>query len=597
MGQKSRDAQGRLSYNAAMKRKWPVLVAILSVAFVAPAALARASITESKDDLLPSTRSGLYSWAKEHGAPAGPLGRSDRLLLVQAGAAFAEIILIGPAGSEMLYDARTLRDELGAGTIVEYGEEEEGSVVVATLANNEFLKRHSVTTVPAGRIVRALQARGYHVFSFVRARKYAAVTGLKQLDETRRWRYFELTGESDATFEASLAGPELWGPALMMFGPLVCLLLGFGAATIYARQTEIEVERRRAAYRKLVLWPVFGSIAVCLPFSMWLIIDGHLYPLGDLWFGSASVSPFILLLMPTLLIPLIALVPMTKVETRLFGPNPNEPLAPSRMESKEVGKGLVKWSILIPIALFVLWLLSVNLVPRELKWVSQTLYVLAIASPPLVPSLVNILLKLRRTSLLEVDPSDPVLQEVSDVAGKVGARVRKLTIVEPAVEHADPTCFSSHGVVTVNRPFLELPEGERRFGLALALGHNPGRSVFKHMMLIVPIAAGFALLMAFGPTSLKSLGPLLLLAPMALFLPILLWWTPRSFRQDIRRSMIRALTICQDVEAARRFIARSLEGEAFNGAGLSVRAERRRKDFLELFESAVAEYEANVGSA
>lgn len=573
------------------------MVTSLGVAFITLSGVGRAEITESKDDLLSPSRSGFVSWAKEHGAPAGPLGKSDRLVLVQAGAAFADVLIIGPVGSDVVADARTLQGLLPATADIEYGEEEEGMVLVATLANNRIFRSQSRMVVPAGAIVRAMQEKGLRVLSFARARRYATVSGLKQIDETRRWRYFSIDADSNPTFAAHLAGPELWGPPVMLFGPLMCLLMGFGAATLYAGRTNVAVERRRAVYKKLALWPVFGSIAICLPLSLWLIVGGHLYTLVDLWFGSASVSPMILLMMPTLMVPLIALGPMNKVEGRLFGPSPDEPLPPVTEESKEVGKGLSRWAILIGVGVLALWAISVQLVPREYRWITQVLYILAIASVFLRSALVDFLLKLKRTSLLDADPGDPILQEVSDVAGQVGVRIRKLTIVEPGVVSADPACASFQGEVTINRPFLELPEGERRFGLALALGRSPAGSVVKMMVVALPLAGGFALLMAFGPSWVKSLGPLLLIAPMALFLPILIWWTPRSLQQDIRRSTMRALTVCNDVEAARRFMARSLEGEAFNGAGLSVRAHRRRTEFVELFQAVVAEYEANVHSA
>lgn len=553
--------------------------------------LADAEITESKQDLLLSVRSGFLSWAREHRGTSGTLGKMDRLLLIQAGAAFADVMVIGPVNSDMPLDARILEAELGGKTDVEYGEEEELSVVLAELQSNAVFKRSSLTTVPLGRLATALRRKGYRVFAVARARKYVAVTGLRQVDETRRWRYYEPGSETEATFRATLTGTELWGPGIMMFGPLVFLLIGFGLATLYGRQASIEVEKRRSVYKKLVLWPVFGSIAVCLPFAFWLILDGHLYPLGDLWFGSASASTFMMLILPTLIVPLTLLGPISRVEARLFGPSPDEPLEEIKRESKEVGKSPRLFGIVLIIALFAAWALCPLFLPRELRWINEALFILLMASILFRSALIEKFAKFQGRSVLDTDPNDPLLREVDLLARQARRQILKVTVVEPNAPETAPTCFFFRGELTVNKPFLALPEAERRFGLALALTQSFGGGLAKPLVLAVPIMGGVLLLSQNGPPRLRELGPILLVVPVVLLIPYVLWSTRKAIYVSTRQSMVRALLIGRDVGAARNYLKKVQGTSTQLMEDQSPRAKRLRAEMNDAFESAINEYE------
>lgn len=312
------------------------------------------------------------------------------------------------------------------------------------------------------------------------------------ISTTRAWRLSEAPAGA-VTAKASISNGTVALLVAFLFAVPVGALALFGIAMGIARRETIPVARRRKIFRALVIKGTFALLALHTPLAMYVITSSMLRGVGDLWFGTTSVSWAMLSLLLIVLVPVTAAPKLNRYEERLFGPAPGG-IAPATefglppkpvvdpAEKKAMLRSATAAARLLSVLLFVI------LVGAPLVSILFPKFQ-AIKIPIAICLMVAFGVLLRRTGRIGqtlLDPAylsvDPALSaEAASLASTIGVSAPEVVVSDmPATaDVAAVVYYPRLRRLVVNRRAIEiLTSAELRWVMAESLvGHRPGGSL------------------------------------------------------------------------------------------------------------------------
>ncbi len=521
---------------------------------------AGAKVTNSSDWLVRSRQQAIINrFVDATNAPAN-LNSGQVYVLIDAGAAHAEIYIIGPKQGHAADYAAIL--ERWSRQDAEYSQENDYAAARVELSESRLFLEQATQVIELRSLDQAIRAAGLTPFIAASIPKFAELspTNLAPAVSSRRSNLFAFTNGSppnEIAVSASFTPVQIVGPWIMAFGPIAVLLFGSIYAIAFAKNPRIAVDRRRRLYKAFVLKGTLVAIGICLPFSTWLIGSGQLYPIADLWFGSSSSAPFMTMMMAGFPLPIILLVALNRVESRLFQSKDPDSWAfrPPRTQSKAVGSKLQVGISIGTLALGFAIYLGASFVPKELRDPFRIVGIAGLALGFSANTVGRFVSGRLSPKIDQVYPDDPLVQRVAEIARALQVHVARVTVVDSGSAEGKVGIESFGGTLTLNHRTLEvLDEPELDFGIAYALSQNPGRFVATTGLIVIPFAVAVAFLV---PNVHGSARAFVMPGMMAVMVPVMLLFTPRMLRVENRRSLERALTVTLNASAARSYLEKT----------------------------------------
>ena len=503
-----------------------LVAALLSVAH------AEILVRESSEDLMTQRRlNGLKALDKtDLSVSSGPTVDHQTTILITVGASYVNILAVALPDSKARDLAEAvaygLEGEVAERLTLEYHSEDGKAVVYGEGSRAAFGSHSGSRHLQIGKLADALRLRAWDAAIVLRVAPYtqSQSTGLTRSQGTN-WTFYggrqvptkvvdlkvEITALVMGAFYFFLIGPWLIGISCMV------------AAYVYGRNERIPIERRRKVYPKLALTPIFGSIAVHVPFALWFLVARGYRPFADLWFGTysaMSISPFIIVPIPLMFLLLPA---MTKLEKKLFGDSqlgvkPPE-LTPEENAAERAMKKITYVPLLLSAPFFLLYLLLPSNSPA--RFIAFAIVILLIVFGS---SLIKLFFK-NRMPLLVTERQDAEIESTArKLAQQMGTTFKDVIIdVSPngrTIPHAQVTL---KGQVRISQRLTELLNGpEIESIMAHELAHlKLGHLKFRQRMLfglILVIVLPMSLYMVIRSVAGQSpIGVFVMGFPLALF--------------------------------------------------------------------------------
>lgn len=376
---------------------------------------------------------------------------------------------------------------------LQWNRSDEGLVLKMTWGQGQWGRRSAATEVSLTRLLELMNVPKTPSQGVLILGKHYQTNVVRSPDaESRTSNYFRIDSNLNdpISVRLSLESTTIWLAALFVaFVPIVAVV-AFAIAIRVGKDNRIELSKRRRLYSKIIMYSVFGSIALHAPFAFWMIMGPGLRSIGELWFGTTRVAgiavPF--LLGPVALL-FLALPLLTKVERKLFGaPSPQTP-APSvdprisAIYSKEMKRTLL--FLPISLAIFALFVF----VPALSRF--QFLgFLLAFVMPHLLPALTRS--KLKR-EILEVvgNEADVKVKAIADgVSLQMGQEFKGIEVDHSPLgsQSINAAALPGSQLKVSRRAALELSEDELRFLIAHELAHiKMGHARRKFLILGLPV--------------------------------------------------------------------------------------------------------------
>jgi hypothetical protein len=528
--------------------RWKLGCAALSIALLCLSAIGSAGIKKSETALVSIREHNFIESIQQHGLGPASLSRRQIYLLIRLGAAYEQIVACAPPSEDAKALARSLTHGLD-GAEAWYSQEDDYAAAEVNASNGNLFSRERSWDFDLGALVRRLQSDGWEVFGGVRVASDAkgAIQVLPAV-HAAGYSLFPIAPLLDRPIhlEAHLSTPLFVLPFVVAFGPMVALILGFIAATAVAKRKDIVLERRRKLYSLLARYPLFGMIALCLPLSIVAIFGGLLVPVADLWFGTSNqAAAFIPIVFLGLPVSILALIPMSRIETRLFSDLADKPdfqpakLVPLTKTSKGPQSVMAIGFIVAGAAVLIG---SITLFPKGgYRPIGMMVgYGLMMLAGPFS----GLLAARKNFPKMLAENEDPLVKRVLLVAQAGKCQITGVDLVEPRDQNQRVAITAYASRITITRKTVEeLSESALDFGIAFALMTKTARTMALVFLFVVPLALVFTFLNVEvfhkvlqveqrGPAMLVSM--LLIIGPM---LPYMNWLTKTEARRQIRDSL------------------------------------------------------------
>ncbi len=532
-------------------------VALFSTAIVS------AQVTESKDTLVGIRDHNFIRTLTENGAPEN-LSKGQIYLLVRIGAAFENITACAGTSEDAVKLANSLQRASGINE-VRYAKEDDYTAAFAGHSSGHLFNMSQSWDFDLSSIVQRLKADGWQVFGGVTLGTHvsANVAG-SPLHVVRNVQTFPLEAftQHPVHLETKVGGIPIALIAIVIFGPFFGLVFGFTAGTAIAKNKTIEISARRKLYLKLIRTPTYGLMGLSVVVSLFAIFTRQLTPIVDVWFGtSQEASVIIPLIMPMMLLSVLAIIPMSKVERKLFSTAPDStdfkpaeavPITDSPKKPTPV------WMIAQVVAGATVSLTVIFTHPSQLVRFIGTIVGYGLM---FTAGLLSGYIASRRRKLNPVSESDdPLVQKVMRFAEAAKASVWSVDVLEPRDQIQKVAIFVLNGKLTLSRTALdELSEPALDYGIVSSLSSKTSQMLLPMFAMILVLVSAFVFAMMkirallpreqVGSAIFASFGGMF-----AVEFPFLMW-----LNRWVRRKQIRAsLTLVPNHLAAREYVEKSM---------------------------------------
>jgi hypothetical protein len=511
-------------------------------------AVALGQVRESDDALVgPRQERFVERLVELVGAPA-KLSEHEIYLLVDTGSAVADIRILGSEAADASAYAGLLAS--WSGREAEFSQETGYAVARAEVGQARLFSRSSSLELPLGDLMRRLRAAGLTPHLGIRVPKHATVQPtVEVLLERRSFRLIAPPPDGTLVVAMHANALQVWAPWLIIFGPLVAMLLGMSIAVVYGARRQIDLERRRLIYGRIVRGSSFGPTVVMLPLALWLLTSGQIYPVADLWFGSLSVAPFIPFAAIAAMAPFAVLLPMQRFEARLFSdgtpPEPDEVVAsPAARKLRVAMIGLIGLGFALSSAAI--------FAPKEYRNLSSLPlaagFLCLFAAAPAARRLV-----LRDpTALRSTASDDPVVARVERLAEGFAVRVAEVRVVGAPPEGSIMPVFVDGVFIVSRRAVRELPDPEMEFAVAHALAAARSSVTYKRLLAFTLPSA---IIMALAVSLIQNVAIVAVL--LALVFGYTIVFARHFWRAWTREHFLKALQVTRDPDSAFRYLERT----------------------------------------
>lgn len=426
----------------------------------------------------------------------------DVYVLLAAGAAYKDVRVLARPGVRPETLARALHEAVRGTALaqrpVTWSHGDAFSAAHVSLSSGHFGAREAVSVFPAGRIVDGLRRAGYapHVLLSV-PRHVVQDPRLGALPQERMrasWWYdaSRLNADEKITVRARLPAASLAATlAFFLFVPVVGAL-GLTAAVLFGMGPGVPIATRRRLYPKIATWPTFAAIALHAPFVIVFLRSSHPRVVGDLWFGTSSLTgAFMPFLMAGPLV-MMLLLPLTKrAELRLFGPS--EEAAPAAAaavpemspEEKAARKSVLLWG-LAPNVIGLALILAKDIIAPRPSPLRPWVFPVAMLFTFLGSHLVRWLLRGRLRPFESPPVLDPALTErAQTLAARMGvARLKSVAVDHsPAGRATANALVGPNKIIVTSRLCGALTAPEMDFVLAHEIAHLRGGHFARSLVI------------------------------------------------------------------------------------------------------------------
>jgi hypothetical protein len=261
-----------------------------------------AEIQQSRNPLVDSGVNRIIQLFPESGIglPSNLKTNNDVYVIISTGGAYTGVRMFGKDSVPGQKLASVL--ELAVmGTVladkpITWDDNSEYSAASARYSNGQFGNHESSNLVPIGKIVSGIRDRGFNPHVLLRVPKYAVADLLPpERYSTRNYRWYnESSASENRQINVRVALPwysNLLTFLFVFFVPFITLM-SFFLAILITKNSRIPITKRRSIYRKMLIFPVFGAIALHMPFAFIVIRSGILQSVTDLWFGNPTASTY-----------------------------------------------------------------------------------------------------------------------------------------------------------------------------------------------------------------------------------------------------------------------------------------------------------------
>jgi len=524
-----------------------------------------AQVTDSHQWLIGSKNQNFIKLIQRHGLAPEKLGRKDIYLIVRVGASFAQVVVAADSRESAKGLAEDLRRGMGV-TEASYSQEDDYAAAEANISNAQIFSRERSWDFDLGSVVRILESDGSKVFGGVSVAKDAnssiATAEITHSSSTCTYPLEPLI-RSPIHLQARMVLGMWILPFVVVFGPLTALIVGFALAVWVAKRKGIELTRRRALYKALAIYPMFGAIGLCLPISLFAIFSGTLVPIADLWFGTSNVGiaflPIIFLSLP---LPMLLLIPMSRVETRLFSDQADKVgFQPSKVVPLTPRPKLALVSIMVAcIAVGFAMTLYASYLPKQQNSRTFIRIIGTIVMYGGIP-LAGFITSRFTGSKLRTQEHDPLVDRVLRIGDVTRCYVGGVDVIEPCDQSQRVSIVPYNGRLWITRTAINQVSDEALdFGIAYALLGKPFRTVLPVMVAVFPLAGFMAFIVmpwVRATVPIEMRGPAMFVTIFSqafLVFPFMLWFMKKESKRQIRV----ALSAVPNRAAAEEWLEESL---------------------------------------
>lgn len=319
------------------------LFCVLLIFALTPFAFAK--VTESFDWLV---RGPQHKWLDtlqgEFGTPNTEMPEGMAVVAIELGGDRMQVLVVGPVSGNARKYADAIdqwRQRIGLKGDVLFSQENDSAAATYSFQTNKLWATSTEIRVNLRALFQYLTPLEKAVSLTLRVRQTSKIDGLPDPNYTstsgiRYWKFEQAdTAPTEVTARIT-AGPNdgIFAMIWLGFMPVVNWILAPLSWFVSVRFGS-NIREKREAYRKALMYGVFGSIIFHAIWSMFVLFNRTFDPIAQVWFAerfSAVAIPVVLLGLPIGIFPLFLL---SKWEKKLFGPAEDEVVidAPKVIES------------------------------------------------------------------------------------------------------------------------------------------------------------------------------------------------------------------------------------------------------------------------
>ncbi len=549
-----------------MEMARPLLCFVAVLAIFGLCSSCPAQIVRSRDSVVGIREGNLNDLLVEHGLVPKDLKGRQVCLMIRLGGAYAEVI----ACADNAQDPRPLADLIakGAGmSDVQYSQDDGCSAAFGRLSFGRLFTTDRRWSFDCESVVRAFRQDGWTVYGGIRvegdATDQIVATAVAHSSRNSIYRFSDFESVPVPLHAHIGIGTQVL-PFVVVCGPFAILLACFGAGTVVAKRKTLDLESRRRIFQSLTRRLIYLAMALCLAVSLSAIFLGWLDPVSDLWFGASSNMPLIVAIFPMMPIPILLLIPMSRVEARLFSDSADKPkfqAAKVMPLSKPSARAQAVIAVVFFAIGFVLIQLSIFAVPRASPL--RMLFTLAgYAAVFGAMPLAGLLVARNKRLDLAAQSDDPVVKRALEFAGRLRVPLAVVSVIEPGDQRRDVSVRLYAYRLMVSRHAIDgLSSDVLDFGIVYALTSRAYRMLLAMFACIVPLAAIFAGAQVWAQHHMRAeQRPLVLLGGVLLiFIPVR-FLVPLLQSRDSLRQIRESLATIPSRRAAVEWMESSLDG-------------------------------------
>ena len=450
-----------------------------------------ANVVESFDWLV---RGSQHKWLDtlqgEFGTPNTEMPEGMAVVAIELGGDRMQVLVIGPVSGNARKYADAIdqwRQRIGLKGDVLFSQENDCAAATYSFQTNKLWATSTEIRVNLRALFQYLTPLEKSVSLTLRVRQTSKIDGLPDPNYTstsgiRYWKFEQSdTAPTEVTARIT-AGPNdgIFAMIWLGFMPVVNWILAPLSWFVSVRFGS-NIREKREAYRKALMYGVFGSIVFHAIWSMFVLFNRTFDPIAQVWFAerfSAVAIPVVLLGLPIGIFPLFLL---SKWEKKLFGPAEDEVVidAPKVIESidpegEKQRKKLKVWiKVGFLIAAMPFYFMS-SWLPKGVP-IREVGGLIGVCLAFILPDLITMVLDRKRAKVVESNPKiielEARLQSRGSEVNKLMNSSAKFRIGTSAIMGMGAYAGFS-GVVTVGANLMELlADEELDFILAHEVAH------------------------------------------------------------------------------------------------------------------------------
>jgi hypothetical protein len=563
-----------------------------------------AEIRESRDTIVDTVTKGTLERLPGYSLSIPPslATDSDVYVIIYTGAAVYEVRLLGRTSVSPQRLAHTLESALDfehpGERPVEWSKEEDYSAALYRSSRAHFGIRASEMSIPLGKIVSRIREQGFHPHAVIRIPFYTTAQRLElPTHNGRRFIFYQADDappESTVFARAALSSADIFVVWFLMLGVPVIGAAGIITGVIVCRRQTGSEEEQRNLYKRLVYWPVFGSLVLPGGIGTIYMSSDSAAKIADLWLSSTMRAETVIFVMPNIIVFMVMATAAVLVQARLFPPvrvETSDAVSSIAAEEKRVRVRIALYS-LIP------GLVGLGLVFTRLLFVSHkdplsTVLYIAVMLLACFGSLgVRWLFRGQLKALEQEESNDSLLARAQQIGRELNLPVVVVRVAknESAQRHISIE-YQRSGRVTLSRKCVEMlaPE-ELDFALAYRMALTARSRAIGILSLIICLSSTALLCgVIFGTRSYGyPWGPALILPAFAAFAAAAAFGGRWLFRAEEYRATVRALRVTCDVRTAVSALGKIVDGNPIL-EGEPIKAAREKDRQRAVMERAAAE--------